>query len=49
MMGHFIPTSRIAEVLVEKGHDVIFITNNNEWENGKAKKILDSVKIPEEN
>lgn len=42
-MGHFIPMSQIAEALIERGHDVYFISNNDEYNGHKGSKILNQI------
>lgn len=39
-LGHFIPMSKIAESLMEAGHEVHFVTLGNYISNEKAPKIL---------
>ena len=42
-MGHFIPMTHIAHALIERGHDVFFLSNSDEYNDGKGSKILNDI------
>lgn len=39
-MGHFMPMSQLAHALIERGHEVHFLTNSDSYNGGKASKVL---------
>lgn len=44
-VGHFIPVSHIADALVQRGHEVHFITNQDYNTREKAKIILNPIGV----
>ena len=42
-MGHFIPMSHIVDALIQRGHDVHFITNNDAYNGHKSSKIMTAI------
>lgn len=42
-MGLFIPMSHIAHALIEKGHEVFFLSNNDSYNGGKGSQILNDI------
>ena len=42
-MGHFIPMSHLADALMEAGHTVYFVTNEDSYNDHKSSKILTAI------
>ena len=42
-MGHFMPMSHVACALIEQGHEVFFITNEDKYNGNKSSKVLTSI------
>lgn len=42
-MGHLIPMSQLAHALIERGHEVHFLSNNDNYNGGKASKLLTEI------
>ena len=42
-MGHFIPMSHLADALMESGHEVFFVSNDDIYNDHKSSKILTAI------
>ena len=42
-IGHLMPMSQLAHALIERGHEVHFLTNSDAYNGGKASKILTDI------
>lgn len=40
-IGHMMPMAQIASALIERGHEVHFVTSGNDYTKDKAKLILE--------